>query len=61
LDESQRGMVADKLATLKRGDNQHAQICATSQAKAAELLNVSRRTVQHAREVLAASYLILGL
>jgi N6-adenosine-specific RNA methylase IME4/ParB-like chromosome segregation protein Spo0J len=51
LDESQRAMVAAKLATLKRGDNQHAQICAPSQERAAELLNVSRRTVQHAREV----------
>jgi N6-adenosine-specific RNA methylase IME4/ParB-like chromosome segregation protein Spo0J len=51
LDESQRAMVAAKLATLRRGDNQHAQICAPSQEKAAELLNVSRRTVQHAREV----------
>jgi ParB-like chromosome segregation protein Spo0J len=51
LDESQRAMVAAKLATLKLGDNQHAQICAPSQERAAELLNVSRRTVQHAREV----------
>ena len=51
LDESQRAMVAAKLATLQRGDNQHAQICAPSQERAGELLNVSRRTVQHAREV----------
>ena len=51
LNESQRAMVAAKLATLQRGDNQHAQICAPSQEKAGELLNVSRRTVQHAREV----------
>jgi N6-adenosine-specific RNA methylase IME4/ParB-like chromosome segregation protein Spo0J len=51
LDESQRAMVAAKLATLRLGDNQHAQICAPSQEKAAELLNVSRRTVQYARGV----------
>ena len=51
LDESQRAMVAAKLATLQRGDNQHAQICAPSQGRAGELFNVSRRTVQYAREV----------
>ena len=44
-------MVAAKLATLQRGDNQHAQICAPSQGRAGELLNVSRRTAQYAREV----------
>lgn len=52
LDESQRGLVAAKLANLPRGTNQHAQICAPTQTAAAELLNVSRRTVQAAREVL---------
>ena len=51
LNESQRGMVADNIAKLKKGDNQHAQICAPSQEEAADLLNVSRRTVQHARRV----------
>ena len=44
----QRAMVGARLANMKRGDNQHAQICATSQAEAAKLLNVSRRSVQHA-------------
>jgi hypothetical protein len=53
---SQRAMVAAKIATLKLGDNQHrkqdAQICAPSQSKAAGMLNVGRRSVQHARTVL---------
>lgn len=51
LDESQRSLVATKLATLSKGTNQHAQVCAPSQDRAAELLNVSRRSVQHARQV----------
>src|SRR5262245_11513701 len=38
LDESQRAWVAAQIAKLPRGANQHAQICAPSQAKAAELL-----------------------
>ena len=52
LNESQRGAVASKIATLQRRDNQHAQICASSQAEAAKKLNVSRRTIQKARVVL---------
>lgn len=52
LNESQRGLVAARLANLPRGANQHAQICAPSQAEAAELLNVGRRSVQSARQVL---------
>lgn len=52
LNESQRAMVAARLANLPLGSNQHAQICAPSQDGAAEMLNVSRRTVQHARAVL---------
>jgi ParB-like chromosome segregation protein Spo0J len=51
LNESQRAMVAAKVATLKRGDNQHAPIGATSQTDAAELLNVARRSVQRAADV----------
>jgi N6-adenosine-specific RNA methylase IME4/predicted transcriptional regulator len=51
LNESQRAMVAEKLATLERGDNQHASIEATSQADAAEMLNVSRSAVQRAAVV----------
>lgn len=52
LSESQRAMVAARLAKLPLGSNQHAQICAPSQDTAGEMLNVSRRTVQHARTVL---------
>jgi N6-adenosine-specific RNA methylase IME4/ParB-like chromosome segregation protein Spo0J len=52
LNESQRAMVAAKLATLPRGANQHASIEAPSQEAAADLLNVSRSGVQRAREVL---------
>jgi hypothetical protein len=51
LDESQRAMVADKLATLGLGSNQHAQICAPSQDQAAAMMRVSRRSIQHARKV----------
>lgn len=54
LSESQRGMVAARLADLPVGTNQHAQICALSQTAAAELLNVSRRTVQSAAKVHAS-------
>lgn len=52
LDESQRAMVAAKIATLPKGANQHASIEAPTQTEAAELLNVSRAGVQRAREVL---------
>jgi len=51
LDTSQRAMVANRLATLEKGANQHAGIPAPSQAKAAELLNVNRDSVQTARKV----------
>ena len=52
LSESQRAMVAARLANLPHGTNQHAQNCAPTQEVAADLLNVSRRTVQHARAVI---------
>lgn len=53
LDESQRGMVAARLATLGEGrPGITASIEAVSQPKAAEMLNVGRATVQRAREVL---------
>ena len=56
LDESQRAMVAGKLATLRDGQRaaRAASIDAPSvtQTQAAELLNVSRKSVQRAREVL---------
>lgn len=52
LSESQRGMVAAKLANLGEGrPAETAQICAVSQDRAAEMLNVSRRTVQAAAKV----------
>ena len=53
LDESQRAMVAGKLATLGRGRPEgNASIDAITQTQAAELLNVSRPSVQRAREVI---------
>jgi N6-adenosine-specific RNA methylase IME4 len=51
LSESQRAMVAAKLATLRRGDNQHSPVGETSQAEAAALLNVGKRSVERAAEV----------
>lgn len=52
LDESRRAMVAGRLATLPKGTNQHASIEAPTQTQAADLLNVSRPSVQRAREVI---------
>jgi hypothetical protein len=52
LDDAQRAMIAAKLATMKRGDNQHSPNGETSQAKAAKLLNVSKRRVERTREVI---------
>lgn len=52
LTESQRAMVAARIATLKQGDNQHSPYGGTSQAKAAELLNIGRRSVERASTVL---------
>lgn len=51
MDESQRAMVAAKIAALPRGTNQHASIEAPSQEDAARLLNVGRASVQRARKV----------
>jgi N6-adenosine-specific RNA methylase IME4 len=53
LDESQRAYVAAKLANLGEGrpPEKTAQICAVSQDRAAKMLNVSRRSVQHAAAV----------
>lgn len=55
LTESQRAMVAAKLAKLKRGDNQHTkedgQIC-LSTTEAAEQLQVSPQSVKNAKTVL---------
>ena len=62
LNESQRAMIAARLATLPKGTNQYdmkedASIEASSfsQPEAAELLNVSRSAVQRARIVLEAA------
>ena len=62
LNESQRSMVADKIATMKRGGdrgNQHTggkmQICSlpdgVSRAQAAEMLNIGERSVGKAHVV----------
>jgi N6-adenosine-specific RNA methylase IME4 len=50
LSESQRAMVAAKLATLQRGDNQHSE--GLPIGRSSELLNVGDRSVARAREVL---------
>ena len=53
LGSGQRAMIAKRLATLSHGQKKaDAQICASSQAEAADLLKVSRRSVQHAAIVL---------
>jgi ParB-like chromosome segregation protein Spo0J len=49
LDESQRAMVAAKLAQLRLGDNQHSE--GLPIGRSSELLNVGERTVARAREV----------
>jgi N6-adenosine-specific RNA methylase IME4 len=51
LTEGQRALAAAKLSTMRRGSNQHSPIGATSQARAAELLNVSKRSVERAAVV----------
>ena len=51
LSDSQRAMVAAKLANLEVGDNQHSPIGGTSQSDAAEMLNVGKRSVERAKEV----------
>jgi N6-adenosine-specific RNA methylase IME4 len=51
LDESQRALVAARLATLKLGDNQHSE--GLPIGRSSELLNVSERSVARAREVQA--------
>lgn len=47
LDESQRGLVAGKIATIKHGQNQWTgKFAAPTQAEAASMMNVSERTVR---------------
>src|SRR5262249_30891474 len=56
LNESQRAMVAARIATMKQGSRTDiAQIQAKSQSEAASLLNVGRASVQDARKVLDSS------
>ncbi len=50
LNESQRAMVAARLATLKLGDNQHSE--GLPIGRGSKLLNVGERTVARAREVI---------
>ena len=50
LDESQRAMIAARLANLKIGANQHAE--GLPIGRGSELLNVGERSVARAREVL---------
>ncbi|MCL4780692.1 MAG: hypothetical protein KJ049_10905 [Gammaproteobacteria bacterium] len=54
LDESQRAMVSGKLANLPHGvrADQSGKFAGVTQAKAAEILNVSERSVRSARAVL---------
>ncbi len=53
LNESQRAMVAARIANMQRGNQPNAPIGAfeESQTEAAEMLNVSRRSVQRAAKV----------
>lgn len=56
LSEAQRSMVAAKIANMKRGDNQHkkedVEIPTTSQQQAADMLNVSRDSVNKAKHAI---------
>ena len=51
LSESQRALIASRLATLPKGGQVNAQICAFTQEQAAKELGVSRRLVQQVRAV----------
>lgn len=57
LTTAQRAIVAAKLATMQRGDNQHSKedtpIGGTSEDESATLLNVSVRSLQRAKSVLS--------
>ena len=54
LDDAQRAMIAARLATFEHGgDRSKSPYGGVSQAKAAELLNVSKRRVERTREVIA--------
>jgi N6-adenosine-specific RNA methylase IME4 len=52
LDEGQRAMIAAKLATLRDGQRQVGKFAdVPTQGEAAALLNVSERSIRHARDV----------
>lgn len=51
LSESQRAMVANKIAKLPKGANQHTAIAVPSQEHAAAMMNVSADSIQRARKV----------
>jgi ParB-like chromosome segregation protein Spo0J len=55
LSESQRAMVADKIATIRQGERTDlepfANLRKVDQADAAKLLNVGKRSIEHARKV----------
>lgn len=58
LTESQRGLIAGKLANMKTGDNQHgrSEVSPLGEtyiptAQAAEMLNVSKRTAERGRKL----------
>ena len=51
LNDDQRALVASKIATLKKGDNQHTANAGTSRARAAALLNVSEAKVERVHKV----------
>jgi ParB/Sulfiredoxin domain len=59
LSESQRAMVAAKLATLPLGANQHSE--GLPIGRASELLSVGERTVARAKEVVGLGRRIAGL
>jgi len=52
LNESQRSMIAARVANLPRGANQHTAIAASSQSRVGELFRVSPDSIQRARVVL---------
>jgi hypothetical protein len=56
LTPGQRAVVAEELATGSHGgDRSKAQICALTQAEAAQRMGVSERTLQHVRRIRGAS------
>ena len=53
LNESQRAMIAARLANMSKGRPKNASIEAFSQPEAAKFLNISRASIQRAAQVLA--------